>query len=227
MPLFNENDYNNALDADKAPEGMMDLNYYFGVEGQLIAVLAASVNQPMVSPWMHCSLEDLPGLLGVEHPVEDGDELHSALVLGAVSVVLDLFGSIHEESVPGLLLHLASLHDEIDAAQEGEVALIDHWYLLSQLVECFEPGNEIDTRIAIMRITDLVYDADGDVFPEKALATSKYLMCIALAVLCADNEDCTIELLDLVRESHINRAAEPVVPYFDSIDDSEEEEEED
>lgn len=223
MPLFNENDYNNALDADKSPEGMIDLNYYLTVEGQLLEVLAASVNQPMVSPWMHCSLEDLPVLFGVEHPVEDGDELHSALVLGAVSVVLDLLGSIHEDSVPGLLLHLASLHEEIDAAQEGEVALIDHWYLLSQLVECFEPANEIDTRIAIMRIADLVYDTDGDVLPEKALATSKYLMCIAMAVLSGDNEDCTIDLLNLLRESHANRAAEPIVPYFDNIEDSEEE----
>jgi hypothetical protein len=70
----------------------------------------------------------------------------------------------------------------------------------------------------MMRILDSVFDEDGNAIPEKALATCKYLMCIALAVLCGDADDCTVELIGILNESHAERAAEPIIPYFDDVD---------
>jgi len=43
-------------------------------------------------------------------------------------------------------------------------------------------------------------------------------MCIALAVLSGDADDCTVELIEILNESHAERAAEPIVPYFDDVD---------
>jgi hypothetical protein len=66
-----------------------------------------------------------------------------------------------------------------------------------------------------------VYDGDGEVLPEKALATCKYLMCIALTVLHGDDVDCTLELIKFLEETYAEQAAEPIVPYFGELDDTE------
>jgi hypothetical protein len=223
MPLFNNDDYNDALEADGTPNGMVDISYNLTVERQIIDALSRSIDDPLSSPWMYCPLEELPSVLGVNSPVDDDDDLHSALVLGGVSVAMTLINSIHEDFVPGLLAHLASLHDQIDDAQVGEESIIKPRYLLSQLVEFCEPADPIASMLAMMRIIDTVFDDDGAVLPEKALATAKYLMCIALAVLSGDDEDCTVDLIELLETSHAERATEPVQPYFAEVDDQEQE----
>jgi hypothetical protein len=129
--------------------------------------------------------------------------------------------AIHEDSVPGLLSHLALLHDQIDAQQGDEMNIIESRYLLSQLVEFCDPFDPNDATVAMMRVTDTVYDGDGEVLPEKALATCKYLMCIALTVLHGDDADCTLELIKFLEEIYAEQAAEPIVPYFGELDDTE------
>ena len=218
MPLFNENDYDNALEADGTPQGMVDVSYNLTVERKLIDSLSSSIDDPILSPWMSCSLEELPTVLGVEPPADDDDDLCTALVLGGVAVATTLLGAIHEDYVPGLLSHLASLHDQIDAEQGDEESLIEPRYLLSQLVESCQPSDPTAVHIGMMRILDSVFDEDENVIPEKALATCQYLMCIALAVLCGDADDCTFELIEILNESHAERASEPIVPYFDDVD---------
>lgn len=224
MPLFNNDDYKDALEADCTPEGMVDLSYNLTVERQIIYALNQSIDEPLLLPWIDCPLEELPSVLGVNSPVEDDDDdMYSALVLGGVSVAMILLESIHEDYVPGLLAHLACLHDQIDAAQEGEVGIIEHRYLLSHLVEFCKPADPITSRLAMMRILDTIFDDDVEVLPEKALATAKYLMCIALAVLSGDDEDCTVDLIELLETSHAERAAEPIVPYYAEVDGQEQE----
>jgi hypothetical protein len=218
MPLFDENDYDNALDADGIPEGMVDVSYNLTVERKLIDCLSASIDEPILSPWMFCSLDELPTVLGVEPPVDDDDDLCTALLLGGVAVATTLMDAIHEDYVPGLLSHLASLHDQIDAEQGDEDSVIEPRYLLAQLVESCEPSDPTAARLAMMRILDSAFDENGEVLPEKALATCKYLMCIALAVLCGDADDCTVDLIEILKESHAERAAEPIIPYFDDVD---------
>ena len=218
MPLFDENDYDNALEADGIPEGMVDVRYNLTVERKLIDCLSSSIDEPILSPWMFCSLDELPTVLGVEPPVDDDDDLCIALLLGAVAVATTLMDAIHEDYVPGLLSHLASLHDQIDAEQGDEVSVIEPRYLLSQLVESCEPSDPTAARLGMMRILDSAFDENEEVLPEKALATCKYLMCIALAVLCGDADDCTVDLIEILKESHAERAAEPIIPYFDEVD---------
>jgi len=223
MPIFNNDDYNNALEEDGTPNGMVDLTYNLTVERQLIDALSESIDEPLLSPWMHCPLEELPSVLGVASPIADDDDVHTALVLGGVSIAMTLMKSIHEDFVPGLLAHLAHLHDQIDAAQGGVESIIEHRYLLAQLVDFCEPSDSITSTLAMMRILDTVFDDDGEVLPENALATTKYLMCIALAVLSGDDEDCTVDLIELLETSHAERAAEPIQPYFSEVDDEEQE----
>lgn len=218
MPLFNENDYDNALEADGTPQGMVDVSYNLTVERKLIDSLSSSIDDPILSPWMYCSLDELPTVLDVEFPADDDDDLYTALVLGGVAVTMTLIGAIHEDYVPGLLSHLASLHDQIDAEQGEEESLIEPRYLLSQLVKFCQPSDSSAARLGLMRIVDTAFDENEDIMPEKALATCKYLMCIALAVLCGDADDCTSELIEILNESHAERASEPIVPYFDDVD---------
>jgi len=224
MPLFDDDDYNHALEADDTPNGIVDVSYNLIVERQLIDALTRSIDEPLSSPWMYCPLDDLPSVLGVNSPVEDDDDLHTALVLGGVSVAMVLINSVHEDSVPGLLKHLASLHDQFDVSQAGEESIIEHRYLLSQLVQFCEPADPLTSQGAIMRVVDTVFDDDGEVLPQKALATTKYLMCVALAVLCCDDYDCTQEMIEFLNVCHAERAAEPVVPYFNQLEEQEEEE---
>jgi len=218
MPLFDENDYDNALEADGSPQGMVDISYNLTVERKMIDSLSSSIDEPILSPWMYCSLDELPTVLGVEPPADDDDDLCTALVLGGVAVATTLLGAIHEDYVPGLLSHLASLHDQIDAEQGDEESVIKPRYLFAQLVESCQPSDSIAVHLGMMRILDSVFDEDGNAIPEKALATCKYLMCIALAVLCGDADDCTVELIEILNESHAERAAEPIIPYFDDVD---------
>jgi len=223
MPLFNNDDYKEALEADCIPEGMVDLSYNLTVERLIIAALKQSIGELLLPPWMDCPLEELPSVLGVNSPGEDDDDMYSALVLGGVSVAMILLDAIHEDYVPGLLAHLAFFHDQIDAAQEGEVGIIEYRYLLSHLVEFCKPADPITSRLAMMRILDTIFDDDVEVLPEKALATVRYLMCIALAVLSGDDEDCIVDLIELLETSHAERAAEPIVPYYAEVDDQEQE----
>jgi len=223
MPLFNDDDYNEALEADCTPEGMVDVSYNLTVERQLIYALSQSIDEPLLPAWIDCPLEELPSVLGVNLPVEDDDDMYSALVIGGVSVAMILLDSIHEDYVPGLLSHLACLHDQIDAAQEDEKGIIEHRYLLSHLVEFCKPADPIRSMLAMMRIVDTIFDDDGEVLPERALATTKYLMCIAVAVLSGDDEDCIVDLIELLETSHAERAAEPIVPYYAEVDDQEQE----
>lgn len=218
MPLFDENDYHNALEGDPTPQGMIDISYNLTIERKLIDNLSSSIDEPILSPWMYCSLNELPTVLGVEPPADEDDDLYTALVLGGVAVATTLLGAIHEDYVPGLLSHLASLHDQIDAEQGDEESLIEPRYLLSQLVESCQPSDPTAVHLGIMRILDSVFDEDENVIPEKALATCKYLMCVALAVLCGDDDDCTVELIEILNESHAERAAEPITPYYDDLD---------
>lgn len=218
MPLFDENDYNDALEADGAPQGMVDVSYNLTVERKLIDSLNSSIDEPIRSPWMHCSLDELPTVLGVEPPADDDDDLFIALVLGGVAVTVPLMAAIHEDYVPGLLSHLASLHDQIDAKQGDGESLIKPRYLLSQLLEFCEPSDPNAVHLGILRILDSVFDEDETVIPEKALATCRYLMCVALVVLCCDADDCTVELIEILNEFHADRAAEPILPYFDDVD---------
>jgi hypothetical protein len=129
--------------------------------------------------------------------------------------------AIHEDSVPGLLSHLALLHDQFDAQRGDETGIIEPRYLLSQLVEFCDPFDPNDATVAMMRVTDTVYDGDGEILTEKALATCKYLMCIAVTVLHGDDADCTLELIKILEEVHAERAAEPVIPYFVELEDME------
>jgi hypothetical protein len=221
MPLFEEDDYDDARKADGTPEGMVDITYNLTVERKLIDSLISSIDAPIQSPWMYCSLDELPTVLGVQPPVDDSDDLYTALVLGGLAITTTLMRAIHEESVPGLLSHLALLHDQIDAQQGDEMNIIESRYLLSQLVEFCEPVDPIDASLAMMRVIDSVYDGDGEVLPEKALATCKYLMCIALTVLHGDDADCTLELIKFLEEIYAEQAAEPVVPYFVELEDTE------
>jgi hypothetical protein len=221
MPLFEEDDYDDARKADGTPEGMVDITYNLTVERKLIDSLISSIDAPIQSPWMYCSLDELPTVLGVQPPVDDSDDLYTALVLGGLAITTTLMRAIHEESVPGLLSHLALLHDQIDAQQGDEMNIIESRYLLSQLVEFCEPVDPIDASLAMMRVIDSVYDGDSEVLPEKALATCKYLMCIALTVLHGDDADCTLELIKFLEEIYAEQAAEPVVPYFVELEDTE------
>jgi hypothetical protein len=221
MPLFEEDDYDDARKADGTPEGMVDITYNLTVERKLIDSLISSIDAPIQSPWMYCSLDELPTVLGVQPPVDDSDDLYTALVLGGLAITTTLMSAIHEDSVPGLLSHLALLHDQIDAQQGDEMNIIESRYLLSQLVEFCEPVDPIDASLAMMRVIDSVYDGDSEVLPEKALATCKYLMCIALTVLHGDDADCTLELIKFLEEIYAEQAAEPVVPYFVELEDTE------
>lgn len=224
MPIFDERDYDNALQADVTPNGMVDLSYYLTVERKLIDALSISIVEPLSSPWLYCPLEELPSALGVDDPLEEGDDVHSALVLGGVAVILTLLNLVHEDSVPGLLAHLASFCDQIDAAQRDDVSIIEHRYLLAQLVEFCEPTDPIACQLAVMRILDSCHDDEGEVLLEAALATTKYLLSVALTVLCCDDDDCTVEMIESLKTCHAERAAEPVVPYFNELDEQEDEE---
>jgi hypothetical protein len=221
MPLFEENDYDDAREVDGTPEGMVDITYNLTVERKLIDSLISSIDAPIQSPWMYCSLDELPAVLGVEPPTDDSDNLFTALVLGGLAITTTLMSAIHEDSVPGLLSHLALLHDQFDAQRGDETGIIEPRYLLSQLVEFCDPFDPNDATVAMMRVTDTVYDGDGEVLTEKALATCKYLMCIAVTVLHGDDADCTLELIKILEEVHAERAAEPVIPYFVELEDME------
>lgn len=221
MPFFEENDYDDAREVDGTPEGMIDITYNLTVERKMIDSLISWIDAPILSPWMYCSLDELPAVLGVQPPTDDSDNLFTALVLGGLGITTTLMSAIHEDYVPGLLSHLALLHDQIDAQQGDEMSIIERRYLLSQLVEFCEPSDPIKASHAMMRVIDSVYDEDGEVLPEKALATCKYLMCIALTVLHGDDDDCTLELMKILEEVHAEQAAEPIVPYFVELEDTE------
>lgn len=217
MPLFDTNDFDSNREEQLA--GMVDLTYVLSVENSLICALEhATQVHPHEIEWLACNHEQLLASWRIPLSHSNDDSIAEALLLSSIGIVRNLLGFIHEESVPGLLKHLAFLHDKLDHVEAPWIKSIHPRLLLSQLVLFTQPTDDVEAQHAFMRIIDYAYDDEEEMIENAAIAVARYMMFISLVVLSGEEKSSNDELLCWLKNDHRERASEPVVPYFESVE---------
>lgn len=217
MPLFDDEDFFRA-DSDEHSE-LVDLTYTLDVEGMIIDQLGRSLAMtPNSLRWLALEGESVLESWRIPSPPDDED-IFGAVVLSCTVICRNLIGSIHEDSVFGLLSHLALIHDHMELREEWWSELISPKDLLAQLVRFAEPTDELSVNHAMMNIINVAFDQSGLVIPDVAIDVAKYLMLISLAVLNGEDSSCNEQLLRMIKEDHEERCLQPIIQFPDQHDD--------
>ena len=215
--MFNPRDYDQVGDDGTVPDGVVDLSYEIAVEARLIEVLREALAGELAQlAWLTADVEDLVDHWGA--PLDEDEDLHTALLLGSIVILSTIIGAIAEDCVLELLDHLTNFHEEIAPKEECEQLVLDFWFLFSQIVHFCQPTDTTEYRHAIMRIMDYASDSE-DVDHERFLQTTRYMLFVAIVVLNGDSSETTAELLDYAESDNRERAANPIGEYFNDPDD--------
>ena len=223
MPMFNKRDYERPDDDTSIPEGVVDLTYELTIERRLLELLEEALDGGLLTaPWLSADVDQLRAAWGIEE-VEDED-MYLALLLGAIWIVVNLMSAIHEDCVPDLLEYLARYHDELDAQESNLLSSKDRRFLLAQITHFSNPIATESSRHATMRIVDSVVDDDGLLDCDIALHVVRYLMLLCVVLLGGDEEDARA-LLGQAKDCHNERSLQPIMPYYDELEESDEDSE--